>query len=156
MFQRFSITSLVRSTGYAIMGDQPLNPQHFVDAQADVFRLAKRDHGLNIARLSALTRIPENTLRSWCNGTSMPAWAMVELSRHIPASILNMLWDGSGNCIAKSDKEESTLDQLACVATGFTYDLLEAKSDGKVTPIEKARLIEAARKVQALAASVVA
>jgi len=138
------------------MADCSVNPQHFVDAQADVFRLAKARHGLSIARLAALSSIPETTIRTWSTGTSMPAWALIELARHIPADLINLLTEQGGFCLTPIERADSDLDQLACEASGFTHDVLEAKLDGKVTPIERARLKERARRVQALAASVVA
>ncbi len=137
------------------MGETAINPQHFVDTQADVLRLAKARHGLSPARLSAKTDIPENTIASWGKGTSMPAWAMVELARHIPLDIMNLLYDGSGLRMICADSSDTDLDTLACEATGFTHELLEAKRDGKVTPIERAHLREKARKV-AVAAEAVA
>ncbi len=136
------------------MREIAINPQHFIDTQADVLRLAKARYGLSCARLSALAEIPETTIASWGKGTSMPAWAMVALAAHIPADLMNLLLVPVGLTFATIDKAESDLDTLACEASGFTHELLEAKRDGKVTPIERAKLIETAHRVQAAAANV--
>lgn len=136
------------------MSDLSVNPQHFVDTQADVLRLAKARHGLSTARLSALTEIPETTIASWAKGTSMPAWAMMALAIHIPIDLMNLLAHDAGLQFTPVEHQESDLDQLACEASGFTHELLEAKRDGRITPIERGNLKEKARRVAAAAASV--
>lgn len=136
------------------MRDLVVNPQNFIDAQADVLRLAKARHALSTARLSLLTEIPETTIASWGKGTSMPAWAMMALAIHIPTDLMNMLAEQAGLQFTPIEKLENDLDQLACEASGFTHELLEAKRDGKVTPIERANLKEKARRVAVAAASV--
>lgn len=136
------------------MSDAPINPQHFVDTQADVFRLAKARYGLSTARLAARSDIPETTLATWGKGTSMPAWAMVELAKHIPADLMNLLLEDAKLCFTPLQRIDSELDDLAYEATGFTHELLEARRDGKVTPIERANLKEKARRVAAAAAGV--
>jgi hypothetical protein len=136
------------------MRDPAPNPQHFVDTQADVLRLAKARHGLSAARLSALSDIPETTITSWGKGTSMPAWAMVALAMHIPTDLMNLLVEPAGLMLAPIERGDNDLDQLACETSGFTHELLDAKRDGKVTPIERARLKERARRVAVAAASI--
>jgi hypothetical protein len=136
------------------MTDLSVNPQHFVDTQADVLRLAKARYSLSTARLAALADIPETTIASWSKGTSMPAWAMMALAIHIPADLMNLLAEPAGFQFVPIEQQESDLDQLAFEASGFTHELLEAKLDGKVTPIERASLKEKARRVAVAAASV--
>ena len=136
------------------MRETSVNPQHFIDTQADVLRLAKARYGLSSARLAALTDIPETTIASWGKGTSMPAWAMIALAGHIPTDLTNLLLEPVGLTFTMIDKAEGDLDTLACEASGFTHELLEAKRDGKVTPIERAKLAEKARRVQVAAANV--
>lgn len=136
------------------MSEMAINPHHFVDTQADVFRLAKARYGLSTARLAARSDIPETTLATWGKGTSMPAWAMVELARHIPPDLMNLLLEGAGFCLTPLQHVDSEMDDLAYEATGFTHELLEARRDGKVTPIERAHLKEKARRVAAAAAGV--
>lgn len=136
------------------MSDFVVNPQHFIDTQADVLRLAKARYGLSSARLKALTDIPETTIASWSKGTSMPAWAMMALAVHIPADLMNLLAEPAGLQLVPLEQSANDLDQLACEASGFTHELLEAKRDGKVTPIEREHLKEKARRVAVAAASV--
>lgn len=136
------------------MSDLAVNPQHFVDTQADVLRLAKARYSLSAARLAALTDIPETTIASWSRGTSMPAWAMMSLAIHIPADLMNLLTEQAGLQLTPIERLENDLDQLAFEASGFTHELLEAKLDGKVTPIERDKLREKARRVAVAAASV--
>jgi hypothetical protein len=136
------------------MSDLTVNPQHFVDVQADVLRLAKARYALSTARLSALTEIPETTIASWSKGTSMPAWAMMALAIHIPRDLMNLLAEQAGLQLTPVEHQANDLDQLACEASGFTHELLEAKRDGKVTPIERDRLKEKARRVAVAASSI--
>lgn len=136
------------------MTDFVVNPQHFIDVQTDVLRLAKARYALSSARLAALTDIPETTIASWGKGTSMPAWAMMALAIHIPADLMNLLAEPAGLQFVPLEQQANDLDQLACEASGFTHELLEAKRDGKVTPIERDRLKEKARRVAVAAASV--
>lgn len=136
------------------MADLSVNPQHFIDIQADVLRLAKARYGLSAARLGALTEIPATTIATWGKGTSMPAWAMMALSIHIHADLMNLLAEPAGLQLTPIERTENDLDQLAFEASGFTHELLEAKLDGKVTPIERGKLKERARRLAVAAASV--
>lgn len=136
------------------MCETQVNPQNFIDAQADVLRLAKARYALSSARLSLLTEIPETTIASWGKGTSMPAWAMMALAIHIPIDLMNMLAEQARLQLIPMERLDNDLDQLACEASGFTHELLEAKRDGKVTPIERDKLKEKARRVAVAAASV--
>lgn len=136
------------------MRDLAVNPQHFVDTQADVLRLAKARYSLSTARLAALTEIPETTIASWSKGTSMPAWAMMALAIHIPTDLINLLAEPAGLQFVPVEQQENDLDQLAFEASGFTHELIEARMDGKVTPIERANLKEKARRVAVAAASI--
>lgn len=136
------------------MSETTVNPQHFIDTQADVFRLAKARYGLSTARLSALTGIPAATLATWGKGTSMPAWAFVALAEHVPADLMNLLLEPVSLCLASVDEHDSDFDHLACEATGFTHELLEAKRDRRICNTERGRLKERARRVMSAAANV--
>lgn len=84
----------------------------------------------------------------------MPAWAMMALAIHIPADLMNLLAEPAGLQLTPIERTEHDLDQLAFEASGFTHELLEAKLDGKVTPIERGKLKERARRLAVAAASV--
>lgn len=128
--------------------------QHLADIQADIFRLAKRDHGMTTRRLALLSQIPERTLMSYCTGTAMPIYALVRLLPHLPDELTSMLVEPAGKRLTSDESDPGSLDELGCEAAGFVHHYVEARADGKVTPIEKARLVERARRVGARAAAV--
>ena len=131
--------------------------QNFINLQADVLRLADRDHGLSIKRLAMLTEIPATTLVTWKNGTAMPAWAMVELARFIPDDLMSLMTEPAGKFVGTlTDDGGGCLDSLGREAAGYTAELLDAKSDGIVTPMERAKLGERARRVASVARAVAA
>jgi hypothetical protein len=130
--------------------------QNFVSLQADLFRLAARDHGLTIKRLSLLADIPATTMQTWASGTVMPAWAMVELARFIPDDLMSLMLEPAGRFVGTLETVDHDLDALGCEAAGFVAEYVAAKADGKVTPIERARLGDKARGMAAAARKVVA
>lgn len=131
--------------------------QNFVTLQADLFRLAARDHGLSIKRLSLLADIPATTMTTWASGTVMPAWAMVELAKYIPDDLMSLMTEPAGKFVGTlGDDGGGCLDSLGREAAGYTAELLDAKSDGIVTPMERAKLGERARRVASVARAVAA
>jgi hypothetical protein len=139
------------------MRDRSQSEQLFVSRQIDVFRIANRDHDLSIKRLALLASIPKTTLGTWARGeAAMPAWALFELAEHIPDDITSILCEGSKKYIGSTDRGDSDLTALAREAAGFTSDLLDAEADGRLSPQEKGKLKERARRVASRALAVVA
>lgn len=128
--------------------------QHLIAIQCDIFRLAKRDHALSPARLSALSGLPKTTIESWTKGTAMPAFGLARLSPFIPDELITLLFEPFGKHVETSETDESDLDELGCETAGFTADYVQAVSDGKITPMERAKLAERALRIAAKANSV--
>ena len=135
--------------------------QHFVSRQSDYFRLAARDCDLTVKRLALLTDIPATTMATWASGTVMPAWAMWELSRHVPDYLNSMLAERSGKFVGTCEPSEGDLDALGREGAGYTSALFDARAPESpggsvVTPIERAGLRDRARRVASRARAVAA
>lgn len=154
---RFEHVGTIAMPDSRIINERSALQQDFMSRTADVFRLAKRDCGLTTPRLAALTGIPAATLVTWASGnTAMPAWAMCALSEHIPDDLMSLLMEPAGKFIGTTDAADDDLDALGCETATFTAELLEAKRDGKVTPRERDRLKDRARRVASRAQAVAA
>lgn len=122
-----------------------------LEAQARMFRLAKRDHGLTRKAISLETGVPLPTLKSWESGTMMPLAAVNRLADVMPNYLLSLLTEPGGKRVEDAGDEDDDLDAVAVEASGFVAEYVEAKKDGRVTPIEKARLNHRRRKLKAAA-----
>lgn len=127
-----------------------------VSRQERMFRLARRDHGLTDKILNLETGIPIPTLVSYRRGAAMPVHALVKLARIIPDELTSLLVEPAGKIIGTAEPDDGDLDALGCEAAGFTAEYVEAKRDGKVTPIERANLADRARRISAKARAVAA
>ena len=125
-----------------------------VRAQQRMFRLAERDHGLNRQTLHAETKIPLSTLKSWANDTIIPLTGLRKLLRVIPDDLTTLLLTGTDKHFGSDETGDGDVDALGCEAAGFVSEYVEAKRDGRVTPIERARLGERAARLAARANSV--
>lgn len=136
------------------MSNCSVNTQHLVEIQCDIFRLAKRDHALSPKRLAALSGIPETTINSWAHGTAMPAFGLARLSPFLPDGLTSLIFEPFGKHVETSETDESDLDDLGCETAGFTAEYVQAVSDGKITPMERAKLADRALRIAAAANSV--
>ncbi len=133
------------------MPEISVTQQHLIERQKDMFRLARRDHDLTPKRLSQLARIPEPTIASWSKGTAMPAWALVVLACYLPDEITSILFEPAEKYVGSAEGGDGGLAELDCEALGFAAEHAEARRDGVVTPMERARLGERARRVASVA-----
>lgn len=124
--------------------------------QARMFRLAERDYGLSRATISRDTGLHVSTLKSYCNETIIPLHNLRKIARVIPDELVSLLLTGTGKHIETSDTDEGDLDELGCETAGFTSEYVQAKADGIVTPMERAKLVERASRIAAKANAVAA
>jgi len=114
--------------------------------------------GLFITR-AALVRasgIPESTLRSWAEGAAIPLHAAMALRRFLPAEAIDMLTEPGGVRFTSIDLEETNWDAIAAEAAGLTFEICEARKDGVIDHVERARLRQRARGLSAGLADVIA
>jgi len=133
------------------MADRHSETQHVLGLQADMFRLAKRDHALTYKRLSLLSGIPDTTIETWAKGTAMPVHALVRLAPHIPDELTSLLMEPAGKHIGTDEQDDGNLDALGREAAGFVAEKLEREADGKVCHIDQAALKSRARRIAAKA-----
>jgi len=144
------------------MSDRCANAQYSVDRQADLFRMAERDHGLTIALISRRTKISESTLRGWRDGTAMPAWALFQLGSEggIPDDLVSMLGEPFRRSVVTNDADDEGLfDDLAAEAGELVQAVARARHPNgpggtAIVPQEKAALVVVARRVMAAAGRV--
>ena len=88
-----------------------------LEAQADMFRLAERDHGLCTKAISSKSNIPYNTLRSYkgsgCEPVVMPVTAVNKLVGIIPDYLLSYVFNATGRCIVPQQPDEGDHDTFA-------------------------------------------
>ncbi len=143
---------LLPGEGNAIMGDLCQSARNSVDAQADMFRFAERDHGLSINRLHLRTDIPISTLTGWSKGTVMPAWALFKLGCKggIPDHLLSLVGEPFERHVGTDESGEGDLDTAALDASEFARAVQQARhplSPGGVAivPQERIRIVPLAR-----------
>ena len=112
--------------------------------QAEMFRLAERDHGLNLAAIALETHIDKRTLQTYNNSNifaraKMPLWVFVELCKVIPDDCTSIMLEPASKHVGSNVSDDGDLE-----------------ADGKVTPIEKRKLKDRARRVAARAQAVAA
>ncbi|WCT78898.1 hypothetical protein [Novosphingobium humi] len=145
------------------MADRCKATQHSIDRQGDMFRLAERDHGLTLTVLSRRTEIPAPTLKTWRDGTVMPAWALFKLGGEggIHDDLLSMIGEPFRRAVVSEDAaQEGLIDDLAESAARFTQAAALARHPNgpggtAIVPQERAALIDIARDMRAVAAKVI-
>ena len=131
-----------------------------VEAQERLFRLAKRDYGLNVRAIHLETGIPSSTLESWSKGTTMPAWAIGALGKAgVPDHLLSLVLHPFARHVGTDSNGDGALEDLVRETAGFTNEYLQAtdlKSPGgpNVVPMERAKLAERALRIEATARAV--
>ena len=123
-----------------------------IAAQAHMFRLAERDHGLTRKVLHLETGIPLSTLKSWAGDTAIPVYGLALLAQVIPDHLTSLLLEPAGKIIVTAEEGDGDLDALGRECAGFVSDKLDAEADGRVTHIERARLDTRKRRIRSLAA----
>lgn len=135
--------------------------QETKSAQVELFRLAEVEAGMSIKSLASETGIPARTLASYANSNpyaraAMPLWVFVSLCRALPDEISSVILASAGKHVGTNITSDGDIDELAVEASGLTHEILEAKRDGKVTHIERAKIGARGRKVAARARAVAA
>lgn len=123
-----------------------------------MFRLAERD-GISRKIICLSTGYSRTAVDEWARGEkamSGPALVAVASMPEFPAELLSLLFDGTGRHVADDSGETGDLDALGCETAGFTADYVEAKRDGKITPIERNKLKAAAARIANTAGKVAA
>lgn len=107
--------------------------------------------GLYITRaaLSSASRISPSTLASWANGAAMPLHAILMLSHHLPAAAINMMFEPAGKRLCDAEQKNANWDAVAASASMLTFEICDARADGDIDHVERARLRRRARDVAA-------
>jgi hypothetical protein len=138
-----------------IMTSVSIPGQDSIDAQREMFRLAEKEAGLSASAIAAKTPIPLSTLKGWRNGAAMPAWAIGQLgAAGVPDHLLSLLLEPFGRAVVTCDGGNGDLDQLGREGAHYLAEHADAKADGVVTPIERARLGDRARRLAGAARQV--
>lgn len=143
------------------MADGRGTEQETLAAQSEMFRLAERDHGLTITALATETGINKSTLATYNHSNifqraKMPLPVFVALCRVIPDDCTSIVLAGIGKHVGTNEGGDGCLDALGREAAGYVAEKLDAEADGVVTPIERRRLRDRARRVAARAQAVAA
>lgn len=125
-----------------------------VAAQERMLRLAERDYSLSIKALALETGIPVPTLQSYKRDTMMPLAAFVKLCRVIPDDLTSLCLEPADKCVSPKEGTDDALDELACESSALTFEYLDAKRDGVISPKERSKLCDRARRVKAAARKV--
>lgn len=140
------------------MTDATRTEQETKASQAEMFRLAEAEHKLSVATLSRETGInlKPYALDNIFARAKMPLWVFVALCRVLPDDLTSLMLDPAGKHVGSNEPSEGDLDALTTEASGLVTEVLEAKSDGRVTHIEQRRIKDRARRVASKARSVAA
>jgi len=107
--------------------------------------------GLYITRvaLASASGISASTLGSWAGGAAMPLSAILALSHHLPAAAINMMFEPAGKRLVDADEKTANWDAVAASASMLTFEICDARADGQIDHVERARLRQRARAVAA-------
>lgn len=107
------------------------------------------------AALSAASKIPTSTLKSWAEGAAMPLHGVLAIRPHLPAAAINMMTEPGGVRFASCDAQDANWDSIAASAAGLVGDICEARKDGSIDHVESAHLRARTRNLIAEAVSAV-
>lgn len=99
------------------------------------------------AALSRASGIPESTLKSYAAGAAMPFAAGLTLAKFLPSEAIGMLTEVVGLRLTPIEAIETNWDAIAADAAGLTFEICEARKDGNIDHIERARLKSRGRQV---------
>jgi hypothetical protein len=108
------------------------------------------------AALSAASKVPDSTLREWAAGASMGIAGLLTLRRFLPAAAINMLTEPGDARLVDIEQADSNWEAIAAGAAGLTFEICEARKDGKVDHVEDARLKSRVRGLVAELSDVIA
>lgn len=139
------------------MSDHAAMQREVADRQRAMFAsfVGKGCHTTRAA-LSAASKIPESTLREWAAGASMGIAGLLTLRRHLPAAAINMLTEPGDARLVSIEQADTNWDAIAAGAAGLTFEICEARKDGNVDHVEKARLKHRVRGLVAELSDVIA
>lgn len=128
-----------------------------VDAQRELFRLAAKECGLTIPVIAGRSPLSISTMKGWRDGAAMPAWAIGALGEAgVPDHLLSLITDPFGRAVLTPNPEDGDLEVLGREGAHFLAEHADARADGTVTPIERSKLKERARRIEAVARRVAA
>ncbi|WP_191864479.1 hypothetical protein V3I01_09730 [Sphingomonas sp. gentR] len=107
------------------------------------------------AALSAASGIPESTLREWAGGATLPLSAVFTLRRHLPAQAIAMICEPGDVRLVDIETSETNWDEIASETAGLTYEICEARRDGHIDHVERAKLQHRARALGAALADII-
>jgi hypothetical protein len=113
--------------------------------------------GLTVTRaaLARASGIPESTLKSYAGGAAMPFHAALVLNKFLPAEAMQMVTETAGVRFTTIETSETNWDEIASESAGLTFEICEARRDGRIDHVEEARLKRRARALIADLADVV-
>ena len=133
------------------MADIPLPGRDSVEAQRELFRLAAKE-GLTIPVIARRSPLHESTMKGWRDGAAMPAWAIGALGEAgVPDHLLSLLLEPFRKHVGTDETDDGDLNALGREGAHYLAEKTDAEADGVVTPIERARLKERARRVAGVA-----
>jgi len=131
-----------------------------LEAQERMFRLAERDCGLSLKKISLESNIPYNTIRSYAGHSGVPAMMSLavlnKLAGVIPDELLSHLTQPGGRHIAEN-YEDPDLDALGEDADAVATEVRRARHPNSpggtnIVPMERDQIMGKARKLKARAA----
>lgn len=134
------------------MADVPLPGRDSVDAQREMFRLAEKECGLSIAVIAQRSPLKVSTLKGWREGAAMPAWGLGALgTAGVPDHLLSLVLESFGKHVGTDEADDGDLDALGRESAHYLAEKADAEADGVVTPMERGRLKDRARRLTGIA-----
>ena len=108
------------------------------------------------AALFRASGIPESTQKSYADGAAMALHAVLSLRRFLPPEAINMMLEPGGVRFCDVEATETNWDAIAADAAGLTFEICDARKDGTIDHVERARLRARGRKVIAALSDAIA
>lgn len=104
---------------------------------------------ITTAALSRACHIPEASLRNYAGGAAMPVHVLLCLSRHLPAEAIDLMTEPAGKRLIDAERATANWDAVAAELAGLTFEICDARADGQIDHVERAKLRTGARAVAA-------
>ncbi len=115
--------------------------QDIADRQVEMFAMfVGEGRRITRAALSAASRIPTSTLKSWAAGAAMPVHGLLTLRKFLPPEAIDMITEAGGARMVGITKTETNWDQIAAGAAGLVGEVCEARKDGVIDHVEDGKL----------------